>query len=229
MAEIKEKLTAYDLKNKANNYVEREFNYIQVTVLEKMTDGLLFENIRQVEANEDTINQVYYDLSTDEKVAAVQDYVYINFFDFEFKNSTVAEGFAMLVVDKAGDVEDVEDMTHSFLPSGRVSGDSFEDYIKENFSDEVEEKNHNNNGDNYPMWNTCFEFRHEPSERVIQAAIDAGFGVIEGVDEFNTLLFVSGCGYSFYGAHWIPMYLNLPYNEDLKKEVEELEINYDGQ
>lgn len=71
---------------------------------------------------------------------------------------------------------------------------------------------------NYPMWNTCFEFKHEESEETIQAAIDAGFGIIEGMEDFNTLLFVSGCGYSFYGAHWIPLFLNLPWNSDLKKK-----------
>lgn len=77
---------------------------------------------------------------------------------------------------------------------------------------------------NYPMWNTCFEFRDEPSEEVIQAAIDAGFGIIEGLDDFNTILFSSGCGYSFYGAHWIPLFLNLPWNKDLKKQAKE--VNY---
>ena len=79
---------------------------------------------------------------------------------------------------------------------------------------------------NYPMWNTCFEFKDEPGEEIIQAAIDAGFGVIEGMDDFNTTLFVAGCGYSFYGAHWIPLFLNLPWNENLKKQVEELKIDY---
>lgn len=70
--------------------------------------------------------------------------------------------------------------------------------------------------DNYPMWNTLFEFRHEPNEKVIQACLDAGFGVIEGLDDFNTTLFVSGCGYSFYAQHWIPTWLNLPWTDNEK-------------
>jgi hypothetical protein len=82
--------------------------------------------------------------------------------------------------------------------------------------------------ENYPMWNTCFEFKNEEQEDVIQAAIDAGFGIIEGLEPFNTVLFVSGCGYSFYGAHWIPLYLNLPWNKDAKKQVAELGIKYDN-
>jgi hypothetical protein len=72
--------------------------------------------------------------------------------------------------------------------------------------------------DNYPMWNTLFEFKEEASDEEIQAAIDAGFGVIENFSDFNQILFVAGAGYSFYGAHWIPMYLNLPWNKELKKQ-----------
>jgi len=72
--------------------------------------------------------------------------------------------------------------------------------------------------DNYPMWNTLFEFKEEPSGGEIDAAKKAGFGIIEGLEDFNTMLFVSGCGYSFYGAHWIPMFLALPWNEKSREE-----------
>jgi len=82
---------------------------------------------------------------------------------------------------------------------------------------------------NYPMWNTCFEFKSEESEEVIEAAEKAGFGIIQGLDPFNSVLFVSGCGYSFYGAHWIPLFLELPWNSDIKQRVNELNIKYDNQ
>lgn len=95
-----------------------------------------------------------------------------------------------------------------------------EDHISfERFRDEQE---------NYPMWGTCFEFKESVSEDIIQAAINAGFGIIEGLEPFNTILFVSGAGYSFYSAHWIPLYLNLPWNEDIKESVERLNIDYSG-
>ena len=106
--------------------------------------------------------------------------------------------------------------------------ETFEDTIK-SFCEEqhqFESFMDDRNGENYPMWNTCFEFKVEPSEDVIQAAIDAGFGIIEGLEPFNTILFVSGAGYSFYGQHWIPLFLNLPWNEDIKKQVEENKIEY---
>lgn len=83
--------------------------------------------------------------------------------------------------------------------------------------------------DNYPMWNTCFEFKENESGDVIQAAVDSGFGIIEGLVPFNTILFVAGCGYSFYGAHWIPLFLKLPWNTDIRDRVKELNIKYDNQ
>lgn len=61
--------------------------------------------------------------------------------------------------------------------------------------------------ENYPMWNTLFEFRSEPPAEWIEHAKECGFGVIEAFGDFNTTLFVSGCGYSFYGQHWIPLYM----------------------
>lgn len=106
--------------------------------------------------------------------------------------------------------------------------ETFEDSIKsfceeheqfDSFMDDIQ-------SENYPMWNTCFEFKNDEREDIIQAAIDAGFGVIEGLEPFNQILFVAGCGYSFYGAHWIPLFLNLPWNEDIKKQVEEKKIEY---
>lgn len=69
---------------------------------------------------------------------------------------------------------------------------------------------------NYPMWNTLFEFKEKPSDTMIQACKDAGFGVVNQTDYFNVMLFVASAGYSFYGAHWIPAYLNMPWNTDLK-------------
>ena len=70
--------------------------------------------------------------------------------------------------------------------------------------------------ENYPMWNTLFEFRNEHGEEVTEKCVEAGFGVIEGMEDFNTTLFVSGAGYSFYAQHWIPLWLSLPYTDNEK-------------
>lgn len=120
--------------------------------------------------------------------------------------------------------------------------DEYKEYLSDNDEEESEEskkafcEDHTSferfcddrENENYPMWNTLFEFKSEESEEVIQAAVKAGFGIIEGLDPFNTMLFVSGAGYSFYSAHWIPMFLELPWNTDIKKQVEKLKIDYQG-
>ena len=65
--------------------------------------------------------------------------------------------------------------------------------------------------ENYPMWNTCFEFRDGfyNSEEEIEKCLSVGLGVIEGLDDFNNLVFMSSAGHSFYSAYWIPLYLKL--------------------
>lgn len=78
---------------------------------------------------------------------------------------------------------------------------------------------------NYPMWNTCFEFKQSESEEVIQAAVDVGLGVIEGLGDFNQILFATSCGHSFYGSYWIPLFLKLPWNKALAKKYEGVKYN----
>lgn len=82
------------------------------------------------------------------------------------------------------------------------------DFAKDHYEDEYTEYT---DSDNYPIWGTLFEFRHEPSHDTIEAAREAGIIVISKSDNYNTMLFFTGCGYSFYGAHWIPMYLGLSW------------------
>lgn len=92
------------------------------------------------------------------------------------------------------DWQDVDDIGASEYTQDII--DRYRDEILEGSSDE-----------NYPLWNTLFEWRSEPPQEFIENGIDSGFGVIEGMDDFNTTFFVSGAGYSFYTQHWIPLYL----------------------
>ena len=86
-------------------------------------------------------------------------------------------------------------------------------FIDDNYEDEYLEYIER---DNYPMWNTLFEFRDEPSEKVLELAKNAGFGVVRGCEYYGAMLFVHGAGYSFMGAHWIPLYLSLPWVDSKK-------------
>ena len=115
---------AYELKSEVEKWVDRSFNFIHLSVYEKMADDCLLEYIE--------------DTRTEEEIEA----------DYE-------------------------------LP--------------------------------YPVWNTLFEFRDSyfnTSDEMQEKAVKCGFGLINGMDDFNLTLFVSGCGYSFYSVHWIPLYLS---------------------
>ena len=179
---MKDKLTAQELYNIADKYVTTNFNYIQLSVLEKMSDGARYEYIDQVDIDfEDFINN--YQLGGE-----LLEHLQENYDD-------VTEGVDLFKEELF--INDIEEFCENH----------------ENFDSYREDQEQ----DNYPMWNTCFEFRHEPSEDEIKAATDAGLGIIRDVEGFNTLLFASGCGYSFYGAHWIPMIIELNMFGDTKE------------
>jgi hypothetical protein len=46
--------------------------------------------------------------------------------------------------------------------------------------------------------------------------MSVGLGVIEGLDSFNNILFMTSAGHSFYSAYWIPLYLKI-YESDSEK------------
>jgi len=108
--------------------------------------------------------------------------------------------------------EDISDFTGNYKD---------EDWImsqKEEFGEDVEDHpdydrvREQEQERQYPMWNTCFEFKEKQYEDVIAAAQEVGLGVIENLGDFNQILFAMSCGHSFYGSYWIPLWLKMPWN-----------------
>jgi hypothetical protein len=78
--------------------------------------------------------------------------------------------------------------------------------------------------DHYPMWSTLFEAKHgyfgEKLDALVDELYEIGIGVIAAKGSLDTMLFLTGAGYDFYQAHWIPMYQQLGYiDEKLLEEV----------
>lgn len=75
----------------------------------------------------------------------------------------------------------------------------------------------------YPMWNTWFEitggtlFYNWCDEHQVELA-EMGFILIYHDDELWGLG-IDGCGYSFYDAHWIPLYDALEFKWHTEDEV----------
>ena len=77
--------------------------------------------------------------------------------------------------------------------------------------------------DNYPIWNALFEFDDWGDELVnsnVELLQAIGFVVIQPFNEFDWMLGFRGCGYSFYDAHWIPMYIDVFKNYEMIKLYE---------
>jgi hypothetical protein len=74
------------------------------------------------------------------------------------------------------------------------------------------------------MWNTLFEFRDSfyNSEEDTEKCIKLGLGVIEGLEPFNNIIFMTSAGHSFYSAYWIPLYFEFYPDEKEKYK----NINY---
>lgn len=90
------------------------------------------------------------------------------------------------------------------------------DFITENYNDDFDEWRYEQQSDNYPMWNTLFEFRHSAHCSELGAAQKSGIGLINAFGDFNDILFMASCGHSFMAAYWIPMYLN--WNDRAREE-----------
>lgn len=191
--ETLETITANELRNKAEQFINADFNFINQSVLEKMSDEMLFEYIRQ-----------------NDELSLVDEFLYnyslVDAFDNWYSENYEADEPR----DELSGIYELNKMLEFVNTEHENDFDTFKCEQEQN---------------NYPMWNTCFEFRFEPNEETIQAAINAGFGVIENLEGFNTILFVAGCGYSFYSAHWIPLFLDLPYNTDLKEACKGLDYS----
>lgn len=181
-----------ELEKTIHLWVERSFNFIQVGVLEKYCDNTLVDYIRSKSVQEafyDWLNE--YDSETKIREWATdseQDDVLVKMDAYKECNGNAKKSFVFAFGDK---------------------WDEFERWCIDENEDDIVDWIYEQ--ENYPMWNTCFEFRDGfyNSEEEIEKCLSVGLGVIEGLDDFNNLVFMSSAGHSFYSAYWIPLYLKL--------------------
>ena len=181
-----------ELEKTIHLWVERSFNFIQVGVLEKYCDNTLVDYIRSKSVQEafyDWLNE--YDSETKIREWATdseQDDVLVKMDAYKEFNGNAKKSFIFAFGDK---------------------WDEFESWCIDENEDDIVDWIYEQ--ENYPMWNTCFEFRDGfyNSEEEIEKCLSVGLGVIEGLDDFNNLVFMSSAGHSFYSAYWIPLYLKL--------------------
>ncbi len=195
--ENKISISAEELKRELETsvcvFVESKFNYIQVGVLEKYCDNTLQEYIRN-QSPEEVFEDWLNDCNEMEKVAEFFVEKQMSDFDIFQQRYESIEGTMFNSLIECLGIEIFEE---------------FKEWCIEQYSDDIYDYIYEQ--ENYPMWNTCFEFRdsYYNSEENIEKCISVGLGVIEGLDDFNTILFMTSAGHSFYSAYWIPLYFKL--------------------
>jgi hypothetical protein len=191
-AEELEKELKRELEKTIHLWVDKTFNFIRVSVLEIYCDNSLQEYIRNKSVNEafdSWLNDCDAELKIKEWLIEIQELnVELKISDFSNYLGSIKESFQVAFGDK---------------------WDEFVEWCSEQYEDDILEYIYEQ--ENYPMWSTCFEFRDSfyNSEEDVQKCISVGLGVIEGLDDFNNLLFMTSAGHSFYSAYWIPLYLKL--------------------
>lgn len=214
-------ISAEDLKRELDKtiriWVERSFNFIQVAVLEKYCDNNLTEYIRNLSLEEafDKWITEYSDNVSEERI--------INFLkDSDYYWETDDSEFNVDL--KMNDYrKQFGSIKESFiLVFGEDRWEECKEWCCEEYEDDIYDWI--NDQENYPIWNTCFEFRDSfyNQEEDVQKCMSVGLGVIEGLDDFNNLVFMASAGHSFYSAYWIPLYFKF-YPSEAEKYAE---VNY---
>ena len=188
-----------ELEKTINVWIDRTFNFIKVGVLNKYCDNTLYDYIRNPsleeafdkwidEWNTNTIveNMIPNWLNDTQE----EDYISkLNIKDFSMQIGTDEKSFGIVF--------------------GEDKWEEFKEWCCEEYENDIYDWIHEQ--ENYPMYNTCFEFRDSfyNREEDIQKCMSVGLGVIDGLEDFNVILFMSSANHSFYSAYWIPLYFNL--------------------
>jgi hypothetical protein len=190
-----------ELERTIHIWVERTFNFIQLAVLDKYCDNTLYDYIRNpsLEESFDKWITEFSDNVSEEKIINFikdSDY-YWETDDSEFNVDLKMDEFR----NHFGSIKE------SFiLTFGEDKWNEFKEWCCEEYENDIYEWI--TEQEKYPMWNTCFEFRDSfyNSEEDIEKCMSVGLGVIDGLKDFNVILFMSSAGHSFYSAYWIPLY-----------------------
>lgn len=204
MTTIVSPITAQELKNKVNLWVDRSFNFIKLEVLEKMSENGLWEHIER-KSVEDSVEEWLDDYTN--AYNQVVDF-------FENKNKEITDTQLEEFSNNPANTKE------SFISVwGEDLWDEFHKWCIKNKDCAIEDMLYEN--EDYPMWNTCFEFRDSyTSDEQTEAIRSVGLGLIDGLEPFNRILFFNSAVHSFFSAYWIPLYIKLHNLEEETKDID---------
>ena len=205
--EVSKKELLVELEQTVHKWVQTRFNFIDISVVEKMADGNLYDYIVQPDFSEMVIDY----LDDADEIIIIEDYcksIEINDYQKKIEN----------YISYKGNIEE------SFVACIDDDWDGFLLFTENEYYDDSQE--FIDEQENYPMWNTLFEWRddYHNGYDTTEIVISKGCGVVEELDGFNNLIFMKSAGHSFYSAYWIPIYLEL-YPDEAEKYKD---LNYEG-
>lgn len=205
--EVSKKELLVELEQTVHKWVQTRFNFIDISVVEKMADGNLYDYIVQPDFSEMVIDY----LDDADEIIIIEDYcksIEINDYQKKIEN----------YISYKGNIEE------SFVACIDDDWDGFLLFTENEYYDDIQE--FIDEQENYPMWNTLFEWRddYHNGYDTTEIVISKGCGVVEELDGFNNLIFMKSAGHSFYSAYWIPIYLEL-YPDEAEKYKD---LNYEG-
>ena len=127
-----------ELEQKVHDWVNTQFNFIQLEVLEKVSDDMLIDNIVTPDFQDSIIEY----LDDCDEITIIEDYC----------NSTGIDNTKDRVdkyVAFKGNIED------SFITCIDEDWDGFLSFTENEYADDIQE--YIDEQENYPMWNTLFE------------------------------------------------------------------------
>lgn len=196
-----EQVVLRELNNTIESWIDRTFNFIKLEVLEKISDNNLYDYILQPDKRKFLLEY----LDDSDEVIIILDYCQQNDIDNEDERISKYVKFD-------GTIKE------SFIACIDDSWEDFCEFALEEYQSDIEDFIQEQGNENYPMWNTCFEWRdsYRNEDETNEKVISVGCGIIEGLDPFNNLIFMTSEEHSFYSSYWISLYFSLFPNEEEK-------------
>ncbi len=198
-----------ELKQTVESWVDRSFNFLSLEVVEKMSDNNLHDFIVQPDKN----LYLFEYLDDCDETILILDYCQQNDIDDEDER-------IFKYIRCEGTIKE------SFIECIDEDWDGFCDFVLEEYESDIEDFISEQNDENYPIYGTCFEWRdsYRNEQETTDKVLSLGCGVIDGLEPFNNMMFMTSGGHSFLSAYWIPLYLSLFPSETEKYSG----LNYQG-
>lgn len=184
------------LQKDVETWQERTFNHIQLEVVECWAKNLGSDSYLGEYISHPSVSETVYDwIHEKNEEELIEDFLLVK----DVKN------WAVILDDYRKEEGNIKE---SFIKAvNELTWNEFLEWCSEEYEDDIQEYIYEQ--ENYPLWNTLFEFKDSAYNHETLKCMQVGLGVIEGLEPFNNMVFMTSGGHSFFSTYWIPLYLSL--------------------